>query len=92
MESENAVAVEEEKRVIGVTTKMENIKNEDEKDCDAAEIQTKNEVSKSTLEAQDPFSAAVEASKTSSANKNSKGGATKVSYTTYLNYYFCYKT
>ncbi|WVZ07222.1 hypothetical protein V8G54_020568 [Vigna mungo] len=57
MESDNGLAVEEEKRVIGVTTKVENIKKEDEKDCNGAEIQTKKEVSK-------PISA---------ANKNSKG-------------------
>ncbi|XP_068473598.1 protein WVD2-like 4 isoform X2 [Phaseolus vulgaris] len=76
MESENGIAVEEEKRVIGVTTKVENIKKEEEKDCNGAEIQTKNEVSKPMVEAKDPISAAVEASKTSSANKNSKG-ATK---------------
>jgi len=86
MESENGIAVEEEKRVIGVTTKVENIKKEEEKDCNGAEIQTKNEVSKPMVEAKDSISAAVEASRTSSANKNSKG-ATKVSYRTYLNYY-----
>jgi len=74
MESENGLAVEEEKRVIGITTKVESIKKEDEKDCNGAEIQTMNE------EAKDPISAAVEASKTSK-------GATKVSYRTYLNYY-----
>ncbi|KAJ1392757.1 TPX2, C-terminal [Sesbania bispinosa] len=70
MESENEVAVEEEKRVIGVTTK-ENIKKEVEND---AEIQTENEVSKHTVETEGSISAgdAIEASKTSSASKNSK--------------------
>ncbi|KAJ1390665.1 TPX2, C-terminal [Sesbania bispinosa] len=72
MESENEVAVEEEKRVIGVTTK-ENIKKEVEND---AEIQTENEVSKPTVETESPISGgdtvAIEASKTSSASKNSK--------------------
>ncbi|XP_027349347.1 protein WVD2-like 4 [Abrus precatorius] len=73
MESENGVAVEEEKRVIGVTTK-ENVK--EEVSNDVAEIQSKNEVSKPTVEAEGPISAgetvAIEASKTTSASKNSK--------------------
>ncbi|KAG5055779.1 hypothetical protein JHK85_008289 [Glycine max] len=76
MESENRVAVEVEKRIIGVTTKVENIKKEVENDCNGAEIQTKNEVSKPTVDAKGPISAGdkvvIEASKTS-ANKNSKG-------------------
>ncbi|TKY61894.1 WAVE-DAMPENED 2 [Spatholobus suberectus] len=72
MESENGVAVEEEKRVIGVTIKEENMKKEVEKDCNGAEIQIQNEVSKPTVEAEGPISA-VEASKTTSASKNSKG-------------------
>ncbi|KAL2566447.1 hypothetical protein AAZX31_19G188900 [Glycine max] len=80
MESENGVAVEEEKRVIGVTTKVENVKKEVENDCNGAEIMTKNEVSKPTVVAKRPISAgdkvAVEASKTY-ANKNSKGATTK---------------
>lgn len=78
MESENEVAVEEEKRVIGVTTE-ENIGKEAVSDhSDNAELQTKNEVSKPTVEAESesPISSgdtvAVEASKTSSASKNSK--------------------
>ncbi|KAK7396790.1 hypothetical protein VNO78_17949 [Psophocarpus tetragonolobus] len=79
MESQNGVAVEEEKRVIGVTTKVENIKKEVERDCYGSEIQTKNEASKPTVEGKGTISAgnnvAIEASK-SSANKNSKG-ATK---------------
>lgn len=91
MESENGVAVEEEKRVIGVTTKVENVKKEVENDCNGAEIMTKNEVSKPTVVAKRPISAgdkvAVEASKTY-ANKNSKGATTKVPYRMYLNYYY----
>ncbi|KAK7337341.1 hypothetical protein VNO77_17908 [Canavalia gladiata] len=75
MESENGVVVEEEKRVIGVTTK-ENIKKEVANNRDSAEIQIKKEVSKPTVEAECPISAgdtvAVEVSKTSSASKNSK--------------------
>ena len=89
MESENRVAVEVEKRIIGVTTKVENIKKEVENDCNGAEIQTKNEVSKPTVDAKGPISAGdkvvIEASKTS-ANKNSKGA--KVPYRMYLNYYY----
>ncbi|XP_020226489.1 protein WVD2-like 4 isoform X2 [Cajanus cajan] len=57
MDSENGVAVEEEKRVIGVTTKKE-VENDT------------NEVSKPTVAGDN---VAVEASKTWSAKKNSKG-------------------
>ncbi|XP_027921177.1 protein WVD2-like 4 isoform X4 [Vigna unguiculata] len=72
MESENGLAVEEEKRVIGITTKVESIKKEDEKDCNGAEIQTMNE------EAKDPISAAVEASKTSKGATKENGGRASV--------------
>ena len=47
---------------------MENIKKEVENDCNGAEIQTKNEVSKPTVDAKGPISAGdkvvIEASKT----------------------------
>ena len=89
MESENGVAVEEEKRVIGVTTK-ENIKNEVGNGCNDEEIQTKSELSKPIVESERPNSAgetdAVEASITSSASNNSKPA--KVPYTTYQNCLF----
>lgn len=89
MEAENGVAAEEEKRVIGVTTK-ENIKKEVENNNNGAEIQTKNEESKPTVETKGPISTgdngAVEASKTTSTNKNSKRA--KVLYMMHLNYLF----
>ncbi|XP_061372121.1 protein WVD2-like 4 [Gastrolobium bilobum] len=70
MESENGVAVEEEKRVIGATIE-ENIKKEVENDCNGTEIQTNNEVSKPIVDAEVPISAgdavAVEASTTSTS-------------------------
>lgn len=76
MESENEVAVEDEKHVIGITTK-ENINKEVENDCNNVELQTKNEVSKPIAEAEGPNSAGagveVEANITSSeASKNTK--------------------
>ncbi|KAL2345325.1 hypothetical protein Fmac_006610 [Flemingia macrophylla] len=71
MESANGVAVEEEKRVIGVTTKKEV-----ENDSNGAKIENKIGVSKPTVEAKCPISVgenvAVETSKTS-AKINSKG-------------------
>lgn len=71
MESENEAAVEEEKRVIGVSTE-ENVKKEVENSCDA-ETQNKNEASKPTVETEGPISAgdtvAVEASKNSKRAK-----------------------
>ncbi|KAE9585338.1 hypothetical protein Lal_00018044 [Lupinus albus] len=76
METENGVVVEEEKRVIGVTTIEESAKKEIENDCNGAEIETKIEVSKPILEGDTINSAVntvlVEASVTSSASKNSK--------------------
>ncbi|RDY07659.1 Protein WVD2-like 4, partial [Mucuna pruriens] len=73
MESENGVAVEEEKRVIGVTTKENDIKKEVGNNCNGAEIQSKNEVSEAEGSISAGDKVAVEASKTSSASKNSKG-------------------
>ncbi|OIW11394.1 hypothetical protein TanjilG_10712 [Lupinus angustifolius] len=76
METENGIVVEEEKRVIGVTTIEENAKKEIENDCNGAETETKIEVSKPILEGESTNSSgnivAVEASVTSSASKNSK--------------------
>lgn len=61
MESENGVAMEDEKHVIGETTK-ENINKEAENSCNA-EIQTKNEVSETDVKAEGPKSAASKISK-----------------------------
>ncbi|XP_054801979.1 protein WVD2-like 4 [Prosopis cineraria] len=75
MESENGVAMEEEKRVIG-ETREENLNKEDHKDCNGTEVQSQNEADKPTVEAEGPKSAAAgaagEALVTSSASKSSK--------------------
>lgn len=63
MESENGVAMEDEKHVIGETTK-ENINKGDENN-DNAEIETKNGVSQPAVEAPDGHNSAV-------STKNSK--------------------
>lgn len=74
MESENGVTImEDEKHVIGETTKENINKEQVEEICDA-EIQPKIEVSQPTVETQ-PHNSAV--------NKNSKRA--KVSYTMYQN-------
>ncbi|KAK7278763.1 hypothetical protein RJT34_23799 [Clitoria ternatea] len=82
MESENGVSMEDEKHVIGESTK-ENINKEVENGCDT-EIQTKNEASESKVEAEVPKSAASKntkrakepSGKGSVASKNNKS-ATK---------------
>jgi len=61
MESENGVAMEDEKHVIGETTK-ENINKEAENSCNA-EIQTKNEASESIVKVEGPKSTASRNSK-----------------------------
>jgi len=61
MESENGVAMEDEKHVIGETTK-ENINKEAENSCNA-EIQTKNEASESVVKVEGPKSTASRNSK-----------------------------
>lgn len=77
MESENGVAIEEEKRIIG-EAKEENINKEENKDCDeGTEGDSKNEVAKLTVEAEGAKSVA--ATITSSASKASKR-TTKVPY------------
>lgn len=87
MESENGVAVEEEKHVIGMKIK-ENTNKEDENNCGNGENQTQNEISKPIEEAEGPNSASdkveVEANiKSSGASKNSKRA--KVPYVIYQN-------
>lgn len=85
MESENGVTVEEENRVIEVTSKENLNKQEDHKDCNGIENQTHNEVSKPIVEAEAPKSAgtgvAIEAPVTSSASKTLKSA--KVPYMIY---------
>jgi len=61
MESENGVAMEDEKHVIGETTN-ENINKEAEKTCNA-EIQTTNEASESIVKVEGPKSTASRNSK-----------------------------
>ena len=61
MESENGVAMEDEKHVIGETTK-ENINKEAENSCNA-KIQTNNKVSKTDVKVEGPKSAASKISK-----------------------------
>ncbi|CAL0326697.1 unnamed protein product [Lupinus luteus] len=74
METENGIVVEEEKRVIGVTTIEDSAKKENE--SNGAETETKIEVSEPILEGKSLNSAGntvvVEASVTSSASKTSK--------------------
>jgi hypothetical protein len=67
MESENEVAIEEEKRVIGVTSK-ENINKEDANIC-GAEIQNENEESKVESHISNTDTVEVEASKNSKLAK-----------------------
>lgn len=82
MGSENEVAVEEEKRVIGVTTN-DNTKKEDENYC-GEEVQNKDDVSnfKPTMEVEGPISTgdsvSLEAIKNSSPSKNTKRVIAKV--------------
>ncbi|KAF7804207.1 Protein WVD2-like 4 [Senna tora] len=56
MESENGVTVEEEKRVIEVTSK-ESLNKEDPKNCNGTEIQTQNDASKPVVEVEGSKSA-----------------------------------
>ncbi|WJX79612.1 hypothetical protein P8452_62719 [Trifolium repens] len=70
MESENEVAIEEEKRVIGVTSK-ENINKEDANIC-GAEIQNENEESKVESHISNTDTVEVEASKNSKLAKETK--------------------
>lgn len=71
MESENGVAMEDEKHVIGETTK-ENIDKKVENDCNA-EIQAKNEVSEPTAESEGQNSAVDKNSKRAK-EPSGKGG------------------
>ena len=73
MEPENGGTVEEEKRVIEITTK-ENMNKEVQNDCNGTEIQIMTDESIPKTEAEKPNSAesAIEASVTSSASKTSK--------------------
>jgi len=64
MESENEVVMEDEKHVIGETTKVEHIHKEVE-DNGSAEIEPKNEVSQPKLETNGNNSAATKNSKSS---------------------------
>ena len=75
MESENGVAMEDEKHVIGETTK-ENINKEAENSCNA-EIQTKNEVSETDVKAEGPKSAASKISKLAKGHVGKGGVASK---------------
>ncbi|KAK7392725.1 hypothetical protein VNO78_21171 [Psophocarpus tetragonolobus] len=75
MESENGVALEDEKHVIGETTK-ENIQKEAGNNCNA-EIQTKNEVSDATKKVEGTKSAASKISKLAKEPGGKGGVASK---------------
>ncbi|TKY53192.1 WAVE-DAMPENED 2 [Spatholobus suberectus] len=75
MESENGVAVEDEKHVIGETTE-ENINKEAENGCNA-EIQTTNEVSEAIEKVEGPKSAASKNSKPAKEPGGKGGVASK---------------
>ncbi|RZB86315.1 Protein WVD2-like 4 isoform B [Glycine soja] len=75
MESENGVAMEDEKHVIGETTK-ENINKEAENSCNS-EIQTKNEVSEAVVKVEGPKSAASKISKLAKEHGGKGGVASK---------------
>ncbi|CAJ1967315.1 unnamed protein product [Sphenostylis stenocarpa] len=75
MESENGVVMEDEKHVIGETTK-ENIDKEAENSCNA-EIQTKNEASEAIVKVEGPKSAASKNSKLAKEHGGKGGLASK---------------
>lgn len=86
MGSENEVAVEEEKRVIGVTTNDNTKKDDEIESCCGEEVQSKNEESEGSIFAGDSVS--LEASKKYSPSKNTKRAIAKVLQELYVYIYY----